>query len=355
MTANSPTPVVDLLAERFRVAFDKTVQAHKRSQTARAEWIEGTLELGEVVLQARNQYPDHREFSRWLGRNNLHPITPAERVALLGFARDPVAARRMLQTSTASSWRGVWEKAPKAEKAKQRTLSTGGKGTPAPISRRTGHAHRQRVKQRIPTVMQAPRPIIPLKPLTREEVDPNFQGTPLEFATKYGHVNLHTKTEIEHDKQQAALTAWQGEVSSLVRAATALSYPQDLAVVRAWLEKPGKRAKFDGWVYALIAVVDRLKTLLPPKTSDEIEAETDAAGKAVAVTQHRRNIMQPSPELLHDALHSNLENAVRDTIEGTISRFWFNIGPVEGAERIVKNVMMALATLPGSHWMPDPE
>jgi hypothetical protein len=65
--------------------------------------------------------------------------------------------------------------------------------------------------------------------------------------------------------------------------------------------------------------------------------------------------MQPSPELLHDALHSNLENAVRNSIESTISRFWFNIGPVDGAERIVKNVMVSLATLPGSHWMPDNE
>lgn len=33
--------------------------------------------------------------------------------------------------------------------------------------------------------------------LKREEVDPDFNGTSTEFLAKYGHVNLHTKTELE--------------------------------------------------------------------------------------------------------------------------------------------------------------
>jgi len=38
--------------------------------------------------------------------------------------------------------------------------------------------------------------------LTREQVDPAFDGTATQFARTYGYINLHTKSELE--QQQAA-------------------------------------------------------------------------------------------------------------------------------------------------------
>lgn len=50
--------------------------------------------------------------------------------------------------------------------------------------------------------------------LKREEVDPHFQGTPLEFEAHYGKVNLQTKDQIESDKQKMAFSRWVGAVRS---------------------------------------------------------------------------------------------------------------------------------------------
>lgn len=271
------TTKVDLLAERYRAAFDKTVRIQKQSEAVRAEWIEATLELAAVVLEARNRFPDHHAFHRWHERNGLRTLTEGERAALLGFARDPVTARKLLTESTSYKVRTIWENVPKGM---QRTPSGTEGGTPAPLSRRTGHAHRQR-RQRIPDVMQERpvRPIVHLKPLTREQVDPDFEGNSVQFATKYGHVNLHTKAEIEHNKHQDVLQKWLGIVANAARAAEAVSGLPDPETMIDWLQKPGKRARFDGWIYTLETVVARLKACLPPKTLAEVEAELDAIGE----------------------------------------------------------------------------
>lgn len=45
----------------------------------------------------------------------------------------------------------------------------------------------------------------PFVGLTRKEVDPDFNGTPIEWMDKYGHVQMMTKAELEADRRQAAL------------------------------------------------------------------------------------------------------------------------------------------------------
>jgi hypothetical protein len=181
----------------------------------------------------------------------------------------------MLEASKAITWRGVWEKVPKGKK---RTPSGVGGGT---LSARTGAAHRKR-QQIIPTVMRddyepgsvprlaeplspkqrrrrrvmqeaspppPPRKGVLLKGLTKEQVDPDFQGTHLEFITKYGHVNLQTKQQIEHHKSQEELMAWLGLVSDHERTARALlaAAAVDPAVLREWMSKPAKAAKMQAW------------------------------------------------------------------------------------------------------------
>jgi hypothetical protein len=252
---------VDLLAERYRAAFDKTDLVRKRSEVVRTEWIEATLELAEIVVQATQRYPDTNEFSRWLARNDLPMTTPAERSALRGLARDPEAGRKMLQASTSYKVRSIWEKAPKGEK---RTPSEMGRGTKNAIRRGShlsGHAQRQSKRApRIPDVMQdKPRPLeaVHIKGLTREEVDPDFKGTDLQFATKYGHVTLHTKAQIEQDKRAAAAAKWVGEVTAHARTADAITArPEGVA---EWLAKPGKAARLKGLLDSIRRAAERLE------------------------------------------------------------------------------------------------
>lgn len=51
--------------------------------------------------------------------------------------------------------------------------------------------------------------------LTAEQVDPEFADKPHEFARRYGHVTLHTKAEIEADRDRAAFIAWRGTVKEI--------------------------------------------------------------------------------------------------------------------------------------------
>ena len=98
-------------------------------------------------------------------------------------------------------------------------------------------------------VSPPPRKGVLLKSLTKEQVDPDFQGTHLEFITKYGHVNLQTKQQIEHHKSQEELMAWLGLVSDHERTARALlaAVAVDPAILREWMSKPAKAAKMQAW------------------------------------------------------------------------------------------------------------
>jgi len=265
---------LDVLATRYRAAFE-------RMNGGRAEWIEGTIEIAVVVAALRRDYPDHRSFSRWLERNRFEQLHPNDRAALVGFAGDLQATRAMLQASKSISWRVIWEKRPKG---KNRTPTKIGKGAISHDTglgpRRTGAGQRKR-RNAIPAVMREdyvpgirasteppvrqqrqrrivqndPPPARPerkgviLKALTPEQVDPEFVGTPLEFATKYGHVNSQTKQEIEHHKSQEELMAWLGAVSDFEKAArTFKAEAPDHDTLRRWLAKPGKIEKLDAWL-----------------------------------------------------------------------------------------------------------
>ena len=271
---------VDPLAERYRATFDKAARIQKRFETARAEWIEATLELAAIVLEARNRYPDHHEFSRWLGRYSLQPITQAERSALLGFARNLEAARKMLQESTSYSWRGVWEKAPKRGNGAPSASGRGPKNVSRRGSRPSGHAKRTRAP-RIPTVMQE-RPYERLQDLvlTREQVDPDFKG---DFTAEYGHVTLHTKAEKEHNKRQEVLQKWLASRASAARAADAEPPPPDPETLAAWLAKPGKAAKMRGWQDSYTRAAQRLQPATPtsdinsPEVMERMDAELECA------------------------------------------------------------------------------
>ena len=242
--------MLDVLAGRYRAAFDKI-------KAGREQWIEGTLELAAVIKEARRRLPADQDFSRWIERNDLRKINKDARGALLHFAADPIAARALLENTTRNSWEMIWRESKGKLPNRLRVPSAQNPRTSS-VFRRT------RRERRIPDVMQdkpPPRPAPILKSLTREQVDPDFKGTPLQFATKYGHVNLHTKEEIEHNKRQEALSVWLGAVSEFERtgraALTALA-AIDPATLDEWMAKPAKVEKFRAWCKSILLAHEAL-------------------------------------------------------------------------------------------------
>lgn len=233
---DNPTPedvLLDEPAARCRDALGRMGGGHE-------QWVEATLDLAAAVAvaSARLVGPD---LDRWIERCGARRITSNDRAALLGFGRDPAAARALLEQARTISWRGIWE------------------GRPRPKAPGGG-----RRDQRVPDVMREPLPMRPgvvLKGLTREQVDPDFKGTPLEFATEYGHVNLQTKEQIEHHKRQEALMAWLGTASEherTGRAMVAALAAVDPATLRGWIDRPAKAAKLRGWCESVRAACEKL-------------------------------------------------------------------------------------------------
>jgi hypothetical protein len=276
---------LDVLAMRYRAAFG-------RVQGGREQWIDGTLELAVVVAEVRGRMPDHREYNRWTTHYQLEQLHPAELAALAGIGNlereKPHAGRKLLEKNSGLAIRTIWEKKREkpvvdpSEKGKGPLSHNSGASkrkrrnvipdvmredhVPGTRSRPEPPPSRQRRQRSTPDIPQEPRPerkAVILKGLTREQVDPDFVGTPLEFATKYGHVNLQTKQQIEHHKGQEELMAWLGLVSDLDRAARALlaATATDSETLREWMSKPAKAEKLRTWFSNIERACESLRGL----------------------------------------------------------------------------------------------
>jgi hypothetical protein len=264
---------LDVLAVRHRAAWDKT-------QHGRQEWIEGTLELAAVLAEERKAIPADQAFCSWLERNGLDKKpSHQDRAALIGMATDFAVTREVLEKTDRSSWRHIWE-----NELRKRFTHV---GKPRPATKKRSKAERQIIEKvldlhckrgwtydetaeelgltrgKVAGIVnrngnaskpEAPPPPKPreftgLKTLTREQVDPDFTGTDLQFRTKYGHVCLHTKEQLEEHKRQEILTAWLAAVSDLDRAARAFTAEApDQNTLSQWLAKPGKAERLGAWL-----------------------------------------------------------------------------------------------------------
>jgi hypothetical protein len=257
---------MDMLAQRYRAAFEKT-------EGGREQWIEGTLELGRVINEAQNtpELRDSRAYNRWLSTNQLEHLSPNNRratVAIYQMERDhPGTGRKLLENNVGLCLRTIWEK--KTPKVASGPLSKKDRG---PLSWRSGSSRRKRAAARIPDVMREdylpPRHMLPaadIKALTREQVDPDFKGTPLEFTTKYGHVTLHTKQEIEHNKKQDTLAAWLGAMADCDRADRSMLATLagvDPETMKEWLAKSGRTDKLKAWIKQVELACEALRNII---------------------------------------------------------------------------------------------
>lgn len=255
---------MDVLAERYHAAT-------KKMEGGRAQWIAGTLERAVVVLDVRIDYPDHRAFSQWLNRHGFQKVGKNDLTALLWMAENLEVARTLLEQTKSMSLETIYRSRSNHQSG---TLPNFRKGTVSARGHLSGSGQRKRKREpRIPDVMRednpppapTPRRRVSDMGLTPEQVDPDFNGTPLQFITKYGHVNLQTKAQIDHHKQQDILNTWLGTVSELERNGRAMLEALaavDHAALCAWMAKPGKTEKLQAWYDGIQRACDGLRNII---------------------------------------------------------------------------------------------
>lgn len=160
---------------------------------------------------------------------NSDTTTMREAAEKIGVSRGSTArARAVLQLGTKEDELDVLErKVPLAKKARILTQQKG-------LRRRAEHSRPKLVSN---TVVKSPvyggnHP----KHLTPKEVDPEFCGTALEFAAKYGHVNQHTAEEYA--------TMRFDDLASDMKALAkrCREFPERKAVDSDWLRNPNPRS-----------------------------------------------------------------------------------------------------------------
>jgi Protein of unknown function (DUF3102) len=87
--------------------------SNQRTERARREWIEGTLELAALHKKAHELFPDDRQFAIWLAERKLDNTGRDDRDALLGMAEAMETARDVLEElSERWSWANIWRTRP---------------------------------------------------------------------------------------------------------------------------------------------------------------------------------------------------------------------------------------------------
>jgi hypothetical protein len=238
------------LVARHKAAWDRVHRGRK-------EWIEGTIDLATVIAEEWALTGSNQKYSHWLERNGLAEITRHARSALIGMAKDLTVTREVLEKTDRTSWEYIWRF--EHPNYKQH----GHVGTRMPYIRQTGtQAPRSETKRPMTKAEYLRTTLKPLTTLTREQVDPDFQGTDIQFAAQYGHVCLQPKTEIEEGKKQDVLNTWLAAVSEAQRALLVLANTAlpDLDTLKDWLTKPNKADKLQAWAANIEAGYAKFKT-----------------------------------------------------------------------------------------------
>src|SRR4051812_39280564 len=101
----SATNIISLPTSDDQLA--KTItKAWDRCQHGRAEWIEGTLELGAALLEGRDRM-GNIEFRMWLAGRELNFLNQQDQGAVIEMARDPARFRRVLEETDRTSYRYI--------------------------------------------------------------------------------------------------------------------------------------------------------------------------------------------------------------------------------------------------------
>ena len=101
--------------------------------------------------------------------------------------------------------------------------------------------------------------------LTPEQIDPEFSGTPMEFTTKYGHVQVETAEE----RARSHFSDWAIGIGHIARVLDHQQLPKEVDL--NWLRSPN-RADFD----RISAALDKLQPII-----EQAKAMRDRAKEAL--------------------------------------------------------------------------
>jgi hypothetical protein len=91
-------------------AWTKITDGRQEEAEGHKLWIEGTLELINILHDACESAGNDQAFGRWLRETGYgERITHQDRAALLNMARDLQVTREVLQLTDRRSWRLIWE------------------------------------------------------------------------------------------------------------------------------------------------------------------------------------------------------------------------------------------------------
>jgi hypothetical protein len=176
------------------------------------------------ILHGHNRYQDRfRKVESSNGDSTFKQITPRQ-----------VAARRMkVSPTTFDRAKAILTHGTKQDEddvvSGRIPLMT--KST-ALLTKRRGVAPKSRVgrppRKVVPTIVNIPR----RAPLTPQEVDPEFKGTPVEFTDKYGHVQVMTAEQYA----TARFNAWASNMRAISKRAR--EFPDWPKVDHNWLRSP---------------------------------------------------------------------------------------------------------------------
>jgi hypothetical protein len=95
---------------KLDLAWVKIQDAIQREAEGKKLWIEGTLELINILDDARKRLGSDQAFGKWLTDNGYGDrITRNDRRALLNMAEHPQHTREVLNQTHRRSWRLIWE------------------------------------------------------------------------------------------------------------------------------------------------------------------------------------------------------------------------------------------------------
>jgi hypothetical protein len=254
---NNDTEHLAKVKSNLDLAWAKVQNALQLEAEGRKQWIEGTLELINILHDARQRHPSDQAFGKWLADSGYGEdrITRNDRSALLNMAEYPDLTRKVLEQTHRRSWRLIWEEEiqPGLHSAGQpaddeqtntpEQPAEGENAEPAPINN-PEPADTKKKPTRRPKAKKAPK-------AEWEKDDDCFFSDALEASNKLVAIeNSIQQMDADQDasKRKKVTPAWQEKIEEGFKA---------LTFIRDWgkgsLKKEARRAIQEGRVKTTFA------------------------------------------------------------------------------------------------------
>jgi hypothetical protein len=110
MPKTNGTAPTNIDIEPLRLAWAKITRGRIQESEGRKLWTEGTLELINILHNAREHFSSDQAFGKWLTDSGYgeNRISRQDRSALLNMAEHPELTREILEQIHGRSWQLIW-------------------------------------------------------------------------------------------------------------------------------------------------------------------------------------------------------------------------------------------------------